>query len=99
VADREARADLAMTARSEENEESATATPGDVEEITVHGATAADLLGSIEKRQEADQLVNLLSAEELANFAATDVADALKRVAGVNVVEGQFAIIRGLEER
>jgi TonB-dependent receptor len=70
-----------------------------VEDPTVRGATAADLLGSIEKRQEADQLVNLLSAEELAKFAASDVGDALKRVAGVNIVEGQFAIIRGLEDR
>ena len=72
---------------------------GPVETITVHGATAADLLGSIETRTESDQLVNLLSAEEIAKFAASDVAEALKRVAGVNVVEGQFAIIRGLEER
>jgi outer membrane receptor protein involved in Fe transport len=104
VSGRESRADSAISPRAgatAEGGEAGSAPPdtGPVESITVHGATAADLLGSIEKRQEADQLVNLLSAEELSQFAATDVADALKRVAGINIVEGQFAIIRGLEER
>ena len=50
-------------------------------------------------RAESDELINTLSAEEFSKFAASDVADALKFVAGVNVVEGQFAIIRGLEDR
>ena len=101
---RESRADLQIAQRAAaEGSEAGSGAPGEatgpVETITIHGSTAADLLGSIEKRQESDQLVNLLSAEELSQFAATDVGDALKRVAGVNVVEGQFAIIRGLEDR
>ena len=50
-------------------------------------------------RAESDEMINTLSAEEFSKFAASDVADALKFVAGVNVVEGQFAIIRGLEDR
>ncbi|MCI0633036.1 MAG: TonB-dependent receptor [Actinobacteria bacterium] len=94
----EVRADRAMEARAEEEADSMPAPPG-TEEITIHGSGVSDLLGSIEKRTESDQLVNLLSAEELAKFAAVDVADALKRVAGVNVVEGRFAVIRGLEDR
>jgi TonB-dependent receptor len=99
AADRETRADTAVAPRATEPAKGESEQGAGVETITIRGSTAADLLGSIEKRQDADQLVNLLSAQELSQFAATDVADALKRVAGVNVVEGQFAIIRGLEER
>ncbi|MFI5215180.1 MAG: TonB-dependent receptor domain-containing protein [Candidatus Limnocylindria bacterium] len=68
----------------------------DVEEFVVLGAKVEALEAS---RAESDELINTLSAEEFSKFAATDVADALKFVAGVNVVEGQFAIIRGLEDR
>jgi TonB-dependent receptor len=69
---------------------------GEVEEFVVLGAKVEALEAS---RAESDEMINTLSAEEFSKFAATDVADALKFVAGVNVVEGQFAIIRGLEDR
>jgi outer membrane receptor protein involved in Fe transport len=48
---------------------------------------------------ESDRQLDIMSAEDMSKFAAGDVADALKRVSGVNVVEGQFAIIRGLDDR
>jgi TonB-dependent receptor len=69
----------------------------DIEEFVVTGSTVA--MESLELRVDSDELLNVLSAEEISKFAATDVADALRRVSGVNVVEGQFAIIRGLEDR
>lgn len=75
---------------------------GDVLELeayVVEASVVGELMNNLELRLESDDLVNLLSAEDLSKFAASDVADALKRVAGVNVVEGQFAIIRGLEDR
>ncbi len=71
----------------------------ELEEFVVEAATVSEMMTSLELRMESDQLLNILSAEDLSKFAASDVADALKRVAGVNVVEGQFAIIRGLEDR
>jgi outer membrane receptor protein involved in Fe transport len=71
--------------------------PTDIEELVVVGSTMA--MQSLELRVVSDQLLNVLSAEELSRYAASDVAEGLKRVAGVNVVEGQFAIIRGLEDR
>lgn len=43
--------------------------------------------------------VDFLSLEDLQKFAASDMADAIKRVPGVNVQEGKFAVIRGLDER
>ena len=75
---------------------------GDVMELdafVVEADLAGDLMNSLELRLESDQSLNLLSAEDLSKFAASDVADALKRVAGVNIVEGQFAVVRGLEDR
>jgi len=71
----------------------------DLEEFVVEASTVDEMMTSLELRMDSDQLMNVMSAEDLSKFAATDVGDALKRVAGVNVVEGQFAIIRGLEDR
>lgn len=70
-----------------------------LEEFVVEAATAAEMMTSLETRLEADQLLNIMSAEDFSKYAAGDVAEALRRVAGVNIVEGQFAIIRGLEDR
>ncbi len=97
-AGQEIRADQKMSARPAEESDRVSSTAG-VEEIVVHGDPTKDLLSSIETRSQSDQLVNVLGAEDLSKFAVVDMADALKRVAGVNVVEGQFAIVRGLEDR
>lgn len=71
----------------------------ELDAFVVEASAVGEMLTSLELRVESDQLLNILSAEDLSKYAASDVADALKRVAGVNVVEGQFAIIRGLEDR
>lgn len=67
--------------------------------FVVEESQVGELMASLELRMEADELLNIMSAEDFSKFAAGDVAEALKRVAGVNVVEGKFAIIRGLEDR
>ncbi|MGH0035580.1 MAG: TonB-dependent receptor domain-containing protein [Myxococcota bacterium] len=67
--------------------------------FVVEQSTVEELMTSLELRLDSDALLNTFSAEEFSKFGAGDVAEALKRVAGVNVVEGQFAIIRGLEDR
>jgi len=71
----------------------------ELEAFVVEAEVVEDIMSELELRMDSDQLLNILSAEEFSKFAASDVADALKRVSGVNVVEGQFAIIRGLEDR
>lgn len=71
----------------------------ELDAFTVEASTVEEGADLLELRLDADQFLNTLSAEEFAKFAASDVADALKRVAGVNVVGGQFAVIRGLEDR
>ena len=42
---------------------------------------AGQLVQNLELRLESDSMLNMMSAEDLARFAASDVADALKRVA------------------
>ncbi|MGH0031996.1 MAG: carboxypeptidase regulatory-like domain-containing protein, partial [Myxococcota bacterium] len=74
------------------------AADGDVIELdafVVDASVVGEMMASLEIRMESDQLLNIMSSEDLSKYAASDVADALKRVAGVNIVEGQFAIIRG----
>jgi outer membrane receptor protein involved in Fe transport len=66
------------------------------EEFVVKAQKVEDLM---QIRLESEQLLSVVGEEEFAKFAAGDVAEVLERVAGVNVVEGQFAIIRGLEDR
>src|SRR5262245_38107172 len=40
-----------------------------------------------------------MSAEQLSSFSVPDVAAGLRYVPGVSVVDGQFAVIRGLDDR
>ncbi len=71
----------------------------DLDEFVVEASTVGEMMSAIELRLESDSMLDIMSAEDFSKYAASDVADALKRVVGVNVVEGQFAIIRGLEDR
>jgi TonB-dependent receptor len=90
-ANQPSRVDISLPRAAEAAEE-----PTGVEEFTVIGTKAEAIEAS---RAESDKLINTLSAAEMSKFAASDVADALKFVPGVSVVKGQFAIIRGLEDR
>lgn len=67
--------------------------------LDVTEAQATKKMETISARLDAEKFVNVFSAEDFTKFSAGDVASALNRVAGVNVVKGQFAIIRGLEDR
>lgn len=71
----------------------------ELDAFVIEASTVEDGADLLELRLDADQFLNTLSAEEFSKFAASDVADALRRVSGVNVVGGQFAVIRGLEDR
>ncbi len=95
--------DLAMTAEGSAAAEGAAEVvvedDGEIEDFIVEAAIMDEVLQGLAMRTEADMQLDLMSAEDLSKFAASDVADALKRVPGVSIVEGQFAVIRGLEDR
>jgi TonB-dependent receptor len=75
---------------------------GDVLQLdafVVEAAAVGEMMTALELRMDSDAMLDVMSAEDFSKYASSDVADALTRVAGVNVVGGQFAVIRGLEDR
>lgn len=51
------------------------------------------------ERQESSSLVDAIGSEMFSRLAAGDVAEIMTKVTGVSVVEGKFAVIRGLSDR
>lgn len=52
-----------------------------------------------ELRRQANASVDLLSGEDFSRYGVGDVGEAIQRIPGVTVQGGQFAVIRGLNER
>lgn len=50
-------------------------------------------------RRASDSAVDFLTAEDFARLGVSDIAGAIGKVPGISVVEGQFAVIRGLSDR
>ncbi|MFQ5416565.1 MAG: TonB-dependent receptor domain-containing protein [Myxococcota bacterium] len=71
----------------------------ELDAFVVDSKLAGELMNKLELRLDSDQMLSLLSSEDLSKYASNNVGDALKRMSGVNVVEGQFAVIRGLDDR
>lgn len=66
-----------------------------VESSVVKGST-----GDLQNvRAKADIAIDFLSADQLAKFSAGDLSEALIRIPGVSVANGQFAVVRGLSDR
>lgn len=66
-----------------------------VEADTVKGSSA-----DLDKmRQKADVSIDFLSNEQISKFSASDLAEAVIRIPGVSVANGQFAVVRGLSDR
>jgi TonB-dependent receptor len=72
----------------------------EVEEVVVTGSFATSLEDALKVKREADAIVDVVSAADIGNFPAVNVAEALQRVPGVSISreagEGQFVSVRGL---
>jgi TonB-dependent receptor len=71
-----------------------------VEAITVsaeieHGTASR----ALEEQRNALNMVNALSAEQIARSTDSDAGEAMQRVSGVTVQEGKYVFVRGLGER
>jgi hypothetical protein len=66
-----------------------------IEEIEVTG----NALDQDAAREQSDEQIDTMSADKFSDFSIPDVAAGLRFVPGVSVVDGQFAVIRGLEDR
>ncbi|MGJ8651936.1 MAG: TonB-dependent receptor domain-containing protein [Opitutaceae bacterium] len=71
----------------------------ELQDFTVTAEEANDLMMKLDIRMNSDAILNVMSSEDFSKYAASDVGDAIKRISGVTVQGGQFAVIRGLDER
>lgn len=70
---------------------------GMIEEVVAVGSYIPSTATAQERDSSA--VLNAIGAEQMSRFGDSNVASALKRVAGVSVQGGQFAIVRGLKGR
>lgn len=63
------------------------------EEMSKEASTFFDL------RRSAVGTVDFLSSEDFSKFAISDLSGAVQKMPGINVVEGKFAVVRGLSDR
>jgi TonB-dependent receptor len=71
-----------------------------VDDIIVTGSFATSLADALTIKRRADSISDVVSASDIGNFPAVNVAEALQRVPGVSISreagEGQFVSVRGL---
>ncbi|ADL00061.1 TonB-dependent receptor [Brevundimonas subvibrioides] len=71
-----------------------------LDEIVVTGSFATSLADALVIKRRADSISDVVSASDIGNFPAVNVAEALQRVPGVSISreagEGQFVSVRGL---
>ncbi|WP_347330377.1 TonB-dependent receptor [Marinimicrobium locisalis] len=71
-----------------------------LEEIVVRGSFSQSLQSAIDTKRNADSIVDAIVAEDIGNFPAQNIAEALQRVTGVSIVrdrgEGVYVRVRGL---
>ena len=60
---------------------------------------ANDMMAKVELQMTSQNIVNIMSTEDFSKFAASDLGEAIKRVSGVSVVGGKYAVVRGLGDR
>ena len=79
------------------------ATPAEstqVDEVVVTGSFTNSLKDALQLKRNADGVSDAVSASDIGNFPAVNVAEALQRVPGVSISreagEGQFVSVRGL---
>lgn len=72
----------------------------DMEAFEVTASTSSNDVNFLENlKRESAGSIDFLSSEDFAKFGGTDVGDIIQRLPGVTVVEGQFAVVRGLGDR
>lgn len=72
----------------------------DIEEVYVYGQRAM-IEGAINRQREADGIVSVITRDAIGNFPDQNVAESVRRLSGVNVLndqgEGRFIAVRGLD--
>jgi len=71
----------------------------ELQDFSVTAEEANDLMMKLELKFDSARALDVFSSEDFSKFAASDVADAVKRIAGVSVNDGKFPSVRGLNDR
>jgi outer membrane receptor protein involved in Fe transport len=71
----------------------------ELQDFTVTADAANELMLKLDLKFDSSRALDVFSSEDFSKFAASDVADAVKRIAGVSVNEGKFPSVRGLNDR
>ncbi|MFT4908781.1 MAG: hypothetical protein ACI978_002879 [Oleispira sp.] len=70
---------------------------GVIEEVVAVGTYVADSITAQER--DASAVLDAIGSEQFSRFGDSNAASALKRVAGVSIADGKYAVVRGLNER
>jgi TonB-dependent receptor len=71
----------------------------DIERVIVRGRLQSAAESIVVERLESDKVVDILGIEQISRVGDSNIADALRRVPGLTLVDGKFIYIRGLGER
>jgi outer membrane receptor protein involved in Fe transport len=75
------------------------ASDGAYEEVLILGVWTPPEESALAIERDSTSVVSAISSEDFKKFGDSSASDALKRVTGVSVVGGQFAVVRGLAGR
>jgi TonB-dependent receptor len=70
---------------------------GVIEEVVAIGTYVADTVTAQERDSSA--VLDAIGSEQFSRFGDSNAASALKRVSGVTIADGKYAVVRGLNER
>ncbi|WP_133468360.1 TonB-dependent receptor domain-containing protein [Paraglaciecola marina] len=71
----------------------------EIERVLVRGRLQTAAESIVTERIESDKVVDILGIEQISRAGDSNIADALRRVPGLTLVDGKFIYIRGLGER
>ena len=71
----------------------------ELQDFTVTAQQANEMMSALELKTSSVNVLSALGAQDFSKFAASDLGDAVKKVSGVSVVGGKYAVIRGLGDR
>lgn len=71
----------------------------ELQDFTVTAEEANEMMMKLDLKFDSSRALDVFSSEDFSKFAASDVADAVTRIAGVSVTDGKFPSVRGLNDR
>ncbi len=71
----------------------------EIEVVISAEAERGSIIGALARQRRSTNVVNGISAEEIAGAPASNAADAIKRVSSTSLVDNRYVYVRGLGER